>query len=312
MAGLPGPGLGLAAAISILVVSTVVFVDGVERLASRLGLTRFATGALLAAVLTALPESFIALISPFHASAEATMVGAASVLAAPSITLLLGAPAIALVMSGAKLSQGVWRNYLWFAVLFPVAVLSPFLLPQAGRLPLAVLLVLLYVVFARGIVLAEDDVLVSVDATLVEKLLRKENISLAALQSAVAVSGMAYGADMFLDVMSSLENHFTYTLLVSPFATCIEEVLAASYWTFKRKPDIALSLLSGENLIQATLVVGLGIAATGWDLPYRAVYVSAVYSLSAAILSYSVKTGHVRLMPMVLLLYPVYVFASMA
>ena len=42
-------------AVSILVVSTVVFVDGVERIAARLGLTRFATGALLAAALTALP-----------------------------------------------------------------------------------------------------------------------------------------------------------------------------------------------------------------------------------------------------------------
>ena len=56
-----GSGFEVVGAVSILVVSTVVFVDGVERIAARLGLTRFATGALLAAALTALPESFIAL-----------------------------------------------------------------------------------------------------------------------------------------------------------------------------------------------------------------------------------------------------------
>jgi Ca2+/Na+ antiporter len=84
---LPGSGFEVVGAVSILVVSTVVFVDGVERIAARLGLTRFATGALLAAALTALPESFIALISPLHGSAKAVEIGAASVLAAPSITL---------------------------------------------------------------------------------------------------------------------------------------------------------------------------------------------------------------------------------
>jgi len=63
---LPVSGFEVVGAVSILVVSTVVFVDGVERIAARLGLTRFATGALLAAALTALPESFIALISPLQ------------------------------------------------------------------------------------------------------------------------------------------------------------------------------------------------------------------------------------------------------
>jgi Ca2+/Na+ antiporter len=77
---LPGSGFEVVGAVSILVVSTVVFVDGVERIAARLGLTRFATGALLAAALTALPESFIALISPLHGSAKAVEIGAASVL----------------------------------------------------------------------------------------------------------------------------------------------------------------------------------------------------------------------------------------
>jgi cation:H+ antiporter len=307
---LPGSGFEVVGAVSILVVSTVVFVDGVERIAARLGLTRFATGALLAAALTALPESFIALISPLHGSAKAVEIGAASVLAAPSITLLLGAPAVSLFASGAKLGSGVWRNYVLFAGLFPAAVLSSYFIPFVGRFTLAFMLILLYVVLARWMVLAEGDALTDAGLTLAERLLKKESIWLAVLQAAASVSGMVYGADMFLDAVSGFENHFTYTLLISPFATCSEEVLAAAYWTARRKPDIAISLLSGENLIQATFVVGLGMASTGWSLPANAVLVSAVYCLSATVLAYSVRAGRLKHVPAVILLYPAYVFTS--
>jgi Ca2+/Na+ antiporter len=86
--------------------------------------------------------------------------------------------------------------------------------------------------------------------------------------------------------------------------------LAAAYWTARRKPDIALSLLSGENLIQATFVVGLGMASTGWSLPANAVLVSAVYCLSAIVLAYSVRAGRLKHVPAVILLYPAYVFTS--
>ena len=307
---MPGSGFKVVGAVSILVVSTVVFVDGVERLAARLGLTRFATGSLLAAALTALPESFIALISPFHGSAKAVDVGAASVLAAPSITLLLGAPAVSLFSSGTRLGSGVWKNYVLFAGLFPAAVLSSYFTPVVGRFMLAFSLILLYAVLARWMVLAEGDALTDVGPTLAERLLKRESIWLAVIQAAVSVSGMVYGADMFLDAVSGFENHFTYTLLVSPFATCSEEVLAAAYWTARRKPDIAISLLSGENLIQATFVVGLGMASTGWSLPASAVFVSAVYCLSATLLAYSVWAARLKLTPTVILLYPAYVYTS--
>jgi Ca2+/Na+ antiporter len=171
---LPGLRFEVVGAVSILVVSTVVFVDGVERIAARLGLTRFAAGALLAAALTALPESFIALISPLHGSAKAVEIGAASVLAAPSITLLLGAPAVSLFASGARLGSGVWRNYVLFAGLFPAAVLSSYFIPFVGRFTLAFMLILLYVVLARWMVLAEGDVLTDAGLTLAERLLKKE------------------------------------------------------------------------------------------------------------------------------------------
>jgi cation:H+ antiporter len=73
--------------ITVLVASVPAFVNGVEALGERLGLTRFATGALLAAVLTALPETIIALMSPFHEAEGAREEGLSSVIVAPSITL---------------------------------------------------------------------------------------------------------------------------------------------------------------------------------------------------------------------------------
>ncbi len=303
----------LTATILILLFSTIGFVDSVERVATRLGLTRYATGSLLAAGLTALPETLIALVSPLHGSAEALEVGAASVLAAPSITILLGAPIIALFSSSTQISGGgVKRNYLLFAVIFPSAVISSYVLPLSGRYLVSVILMVLYVFLAGRMVLSEGEKLESSGSTFLERLLRTDSMLIVIVQLFASLGGMLYGADIFLGVVSVVEGRTGYALLASPFATCLEEVLVAAVWVARRKADISMSLLSGENLIQSTLVIGLGMVATGWNLPQVGAGISLLYSAAAALYFVLLSVGRARTLAAGLLLYPLYILMAVS
>ncbi|MEM2237723.1 MAG: hypothetical protein QXK69_06470 [Candidatus Caldarchaeum sp.] len=301
---------GLAGSITILLLSTVAFVDAVEVLSSRLKLTRFATGALIAAVFTALPETIIAILSPFHEKASASLVGMGSVLAAPSITVLVGAPLASLFWRGQTTHKGVAKNYLLFAVFITFAVVLSQLSLGSLKFATATVFILLYLYLARSIYLETGELMDVGRASFLERLLRMESIGVVLLQTAASTAGLLAGADLFLDVMSDSVNPFALTLFFSPFATCLEEVLVAFYWVLKNKTDIALSLLSGENLIQSTFVVGVGMAFTEWRLPPTSLIITGLYGLAAAVMSVLVLKGRLKAAFAVAFLYPLYLIAA--
>ncbi|MCS6783675.1 MAG: hypothetical protein NZ581_00550 [Candidatus Caldarchaeum sp.] len=300
----------MAAGAVFLFLSTVVFVDGVEVLSSRLGLTRFATGALLAAVLTALPETVIAILSPIHGDAEAMLVGMGSVLAAPSITLLLAGPVALLFWRGNGVGRLVARNYLVFAVFIAVAV--GFALWGLGvyRYVLGLLFLLSYVLLARSMLFEEGELMESHGNSFLERLAKRRSTPLLLTQVGLSSAGLLAGADVFIDAALRFANPFVISLLVSPFATCLQEVLMAFYWVFRRKADIAVSLLSGENLIQATFVAGVGMIFTEWSLPSSAAAVAAIYVLAAMLLTVFLYSGRTRPVAAVLILYPLYIVTA--
>ncbi|MEM4281964.1 MAG: hypothetical protein QXT61_04960 [Candidatus Caldarchaeum sp.] len=301
---------GLAGSIAMLLLSTVAFVDAVEVLSSRLKLTRFATGALIAAVLTALPETIIAIISPFHEKASASLVGMGSVLAAPSITVLVGAPLAALFWRGQTIHNGIAKNYLFFAVFITFAVVLSQLSLGSLKFATATVFILLYLYLARSIYLETGELMDVGRASFLERLLRMESKGVVLLQTAASTAGLLVGADLFLDVMSDSVNPFALTLFFSPLATCLEEVLVAFYWVVKNKTDIALSLLSGENMIQSTFVAGVGMAFTEWRLPSSSVTIAVIYALAASFMAVLALKRKFRLAIAVAFLYPLYLFAA--
>uniref|UniRef100_A0A7C5Y418 Sodium/calcium exchanger membrane region domain-containing protein n=1 Tax=Caldiarchaeum subterraneum TaxID=311458 RepID=A0A7C5Y418_CALS0 len=302
--------LDILASVVFLIVSTILFVDGVEVVSYRLGLTRFATGAFLAAVLTALPETTIAIASYFYNDSEATLVGMGSVLAAPSITLTFAAPLIAIFLKKHGSRKHVAFNYMVFAVYMTVAVLVSNVSFTGARLILGPFFIISYLVFARLILSREGELMEEKERSFCERLVKRKGNLFAVLQMFVSAMGLAVGADLFIDGASAYSSPFTLALLVSPLATCLEEVLVAFYWTFRQKADVAIGLLSGENLIQSTFVVGVGMIFTGWNLPAAANTVLAVYLSAAVLLSLFFFMNRSKAASLVILLYPVYIFAA--
>src|SRR4030042_1977729 len=74
----------LIASLAIILISCEVFTNGIEWLGLRLGLAETATGSILAAVGTAMPETIIPLIAIFLGTAEqGEEIGEGAILGAP-------------------------------------------------------------------------------------------------------------------------------------------------------------------------------------------------------------------------------------
>ncbi|MEM0348923.1 MAG: hypothetical protein QXE96_05505 [Candidatus Caldarchaeum sp.] len=299
--------LGLS--VLLLFISTWLFVDGVEVLAARLRLTRFAAGALLAATLTAIPETLIAMISYFQQNSSSELVGVGSVIAAPSITLLIGAPLVALFVKNISVSNGVAKNYVYFIVFFTLAILLSKFNLGSSRYLFSLVFFLVFIYLARSIYVEEGEEFEVERIALVEKIIQK-NTWLVASQTGLAAAGLFYGSDLFIDAVVVSAHPFALTLLVSPLATCLGEILLSFYWLLKNRADIALSLLSGENAIQSTFVMSVGLVFTRWSFPPSVFSITLVYLTGAAILSLLVYKRRFKFAAVVLLLYPFYLLAA--
>jgi cation:H+ antiporter len=296
--------------ITVLVASVLAFVNGVEALGERLGLTRFATGALLAAALTALPETIIALVSPFHGAEGAREVGLSSVIAAPSITLFLGAPVVGLLVREAEVQQRVSKVYLRFSLLMLPATIVAFL-NVVGLYVLGALYLLAFFFVGRWI-LEEPGELMVAEASFLERLVGKRSTALVTVQTTSAALAMVWAADAFLDSVLLTNDPLVYGLLLSPFATCLEEVLVALVWTVRGKASMGLELLSGENVLQSSLVIGLGLIATGSSLPVGAIWLILLYSAVGGLYSLVLRFAANRLLLLGLLGYAVYIAVAVS
>ncbi len=275
----------------ILLLFALLFVNGVEALGEQLRLTEFATGAILAAFLTAVPEALLAVLAPYIGTIEAQEIGMGAVLSAPSITLFLGAPLVLLLSRAQPLGtlELIRKNYLHFAIILPVPIAFGIINSAANfsaiKKIFGITLLALFVYLARRISKEEGEEMEAGEELYLAKILRrKASLTLSLFQTLVGVSGMALAAQLLIQELSKTANPFVYTLIISPFATCLEETIAALVWSAKGRGYLGLSVLSGENVIQATAVFGIGILFTDWSL--SAIVVPMVFLMLFASLVY--------------------------
>lgn len=294
----------IAISLASILLSSLLFINAVERLGEKLGLTRFAVGAVLIALLTAMPETSIALVSPWIGSDEALEVGQAAVLGAPSITILLGVPLVTLLSKSdvKKLPRGIAVNYRIFGALFPIVALVGFttsgLKFYAGFVLVALGSYLSYLNSrVEGRRFEADEQLYF------SRFIRYENLAVL-MQLLLGLVGMLYSADFLIDSLSVFSNPFFYAVVLTPFGTCLQEVVAATILAARGKGDVGLAVLAGENMIQATIVSGIGMLATPWTLSYTAVLIALTFSATGITYSLFAKTTRF-LGPLVYLAYVV-------
>jgi cation:H+ antiporter len=294
------------------------FVNGVEWLGRKLGVGETATGTILAAFGTALPESAVTFVAVvFGRDTAQRDIGVGAALGGPMVlsTISYAVVGFAMLWNHRRLgrathviecdSKRLRTDQAWFFSIFIVKVALG-LFVFAHKPWLGLLFLIAYVVYLlrelRGAQVMGEEVLEPL------KLHPKGDPGLAwpLLQTSLALIAIAVASKVFVGQLESIGiwaglSPQLVALLLSPVATELPETMNALIWVRQGKERLALANISGAMMIQATIPTALGLFFTSWVFS-RELIVSGVITMAAvAILLglFSKKTVSARaLMPL--------------
>jgi cation:H+ antiporter len=259
------------------------FVNGVEWVGRKLSVGGQATGTILAAFGTALPESVVTFVAVvFGETAEQRDIGVGAALGGPLVlaTIAYAVVGLTLILCRERLPdteavrldfRNLSRDQGWFLAIFVVKIALGFVVfafkPWLGMLFLA----------AYGAYFWKEMRQEQVDDEGgLEPLKLGPKWATPPTWAAVAQTALAlvviFGAShVFVNQLDALGPALgikpqLLALLLSPIATELPEILNAVIWVRQGKYRLALANISGAMMIQATVPTAFGLFFTPWLL----------------------------------------------
>jgi cation:H+ antiporter len=256
------------------------FVNGVEWVGRKLGVSQNAVGTVLAAFGTALPESvvtFVAVVFGHDATTKSIGVGAA--LGGPLVLATIAYPVVGLMLWITRPAarrqpidvnvQRLGRDQSWFLLIFLFKIALGFVAfaikPWLGWVFLAA-----YAVYTWMEIRHEDTQSEGEPEPL--KFQPKKSLpstALAVLQTLLALVAIFAASHVFVTQLTIVGPWLgipstVVALLLSPIATELPETMNAIIWIRQGKHRLALANISGSMMIQATVPTALGLFFTPW------------------------------------------------
>ncbi len=323
----------LLASAGVIYFSCETFVNGVEWLGRRLEISQTATGTILAAFGTALPESVVTLVATAFSDHEAQkQIGIGAALGGPLAlsTVAYAIVGVCLLIYGPRLGRGaraqievdasrLARDQAWFLGIFvfktTLGLVVFWLKPCLGWVFLAVYAGYFWTEMKGGGGEGEG---------MLEPLSFRPHdcaphLGWILFQTLAATAVIFFASRLFVGQLESvgpwmgLSPQLT-ALLLSPIATELPETMNALIWVRQGKERLALANISGAMMIQATIPTAFGLFFTPWLLDPPLVIAAAVTSLSIAGLFLLFRRGAVGCLTLAQVgwLYPVFCLGAMA
>jgi cation:H+ antiporter len=290
-------GLLFAGSLVLIVAGSELFTNAVEWAGFRMRLASGATGSLLAALGTALPETAVPVVALIGRAPSSDAVAMGAIVGAPFLLITLGMAVTGLaVMSrrgqpDLRVEAGQVRRDLGsFAGAFCLLLLGV-VLPEWARAVCAVALLLLYARYVRATLRGGTP-----SETMPEPLhlLRwdedhsgRPHPWAIAVQLVFAVAMLVIGAELFVSALERLAevvkiSPLLLSLVLVPLATELPETLNSVLWVRARSDGLAFGNVAGATTFQACLLGAMGLAFTTWR-PGRLGIVSMVLSLGGGL-----------------------------
>ncbi len=257
------------------------FVNGVEWLGHRLNLSATATGTVLAAFGTALPESAVTFTAVvFGTTPEQKDIGIGAALGGPLVlaTIAYAVVGFALIRNQRNRASGGYkiavdqkrlsRDQAWFMWIFLVKV-GLGLVVFAIKPWLGVLFIAAYAVYVWREVRDESGGHEDLEPLKIRPSVPEPSLAWATAQTTGALAVVAAASHVFvlqleaISVALGMSSHMA-ALLLSPVATELPETMNALIWVRQGKERLALANISGAMMIQATIPSALGLFFTPW------------------------------------------------
>jgi cation:H+ antiporter len=293
-------GLLLANAVAIYL-ACEVFVNGVEWVGRKFRFGEKATGTILAAAGTALPESIVTFVAVvFGVTAAQKEIGVGAALGGPlvlgtlayavvGVTLLVVGKARANVAALKDPDGHLSRDQAWFLIIF-VAKIGLGLVAFAIKPWLGLLFLAAYgAYFWKEMGGSEEESGHDLEPLKIAPRQADPSAALAVIQTLAALAVIFVCSKLFVGQLDALGPKLgmrpqLVALLFSPVATELPEILNAVIWIRQGKTRLALCNISGAMMIQATVPSAFGILFTPWMFEGTLIAAGAVTAVAVVLL----------------------------
>lgn len=288
------------------------FVNGVEWVGQRLNMGQTATGTILAAFGTALPESVVTLVAVVFGTTEAEKdLGIGAALGGPLALSTLAYSVVGLTLLGSRTlavrrksrldvdTKRLSRDQSWFLGIF-IFKIALGLVAFHGKSWLGLLFLAAYGFYVKKELSAAGETAEAEDLEPLKLRPHAPHPSLfwAALQTAAALIVIFIASRLFVSQLGEIGSWLgiapqLLALLLSPVATEMPETMNAIIWVRQGKERLALANISGAMMIQATIPSALGLLFTPWLLEWSLVWAGVVTLAATAVLYMMFRTGRI-------------------
>lgn len=286
---------------AFIYLSCEFFVNGVEWAGRKMGVSQNATGSVLAAFGTALPESVVTFVAVvFGAGPAEKELGVGAAIGGPlalstiafavvGLTFILtktGRPELLFTRASAA---RLISDQKWFMCVFVVKI-GLGLVAFALKPWLALAFLAAYALYVRQELAADHEI--SAETETLDPLKFQPHSSAPAtawvfFQTTAALAVIFLSSQIFVHQLEIIGPRLgmapqLVALLFSPIATELPEILNAVIWVRQGKQKLALANISGAMMIQATIPSALGIFFTPWMLQPALLWAAAITMISIA------------------------------
>jgi cation:H+ antiporter len=298
----------------IIYVSCEVFVNGVEWLGHKLNMSQTATGTILAAFGTALPESVVTLVAVAFGNSPATKeIGIGAAIGGPLAlsTIAYAVVGVALLGTARRVGQmrasavdadtrRLRRDQIWFLGIFVVKIALGLAVFSFKPL-LGIAFLAAYALYCWKELTAEGE---AADHEDFEPLKLRPHDSNPAMgwivaQTLVALVVIFLASHLFVNQIEAvgpwlgIDPQLT-ALLFSPVATELPEIMNAVIWVRQGKERLALANISGAMMIQATIPTAFALFFTPWHLATPSILAASITALAIIFLQWVFRAPRVE------------------
>ncbi len=267
-----------AGALLLIAAASGLFTNAVEWAGHLLQLGAGATGSLLAAFGTALPETMVVVVALLGGASDRDQIATGAVLGSSFLLVTLGGAVTGVAVLSRSRSRNlevdaeqVRRDLGVFLTAFGCAVAST-VLSHPERVVVGVLLLILYAGYARSTAGgAPRDGDAPEPLHIVRWRTGPPPGWVVGAQLAGATVLLAVGSALFVDAIHSAAvslgwNALVLAVIAVPFATELPETLNSVLWIRSGEDSLALGNVAGAMAFQACILGFVGVTFTSWQL----------------------------------------------
>jgi cation:H+ antiporter len=294
----------LVISFAVILAGALLFTNAVEWAGNKLEIGEGATGSILAAVGTAMPETLIPIVAVIGGAEGSGDVAIGAIIGAPFLlaTIAMALVGVSALIFRERREQGTSlrahvetldRDLVFFLVFFAAGIAMGIVVPEALHIPFAIVFVLAYAVYVRqtlrgGGAIQEPETIgpLYLDRTPGDDPPRVTVV----VQLIIGLGAIVGGAHLFVEELITVAENIgidalVLSLVLAPLATELPEKANSFFWVKDGKDSLALGNITGAMVFQSTIPIAVGLAFTDWDLDRFAV-ASGVLGLAGGVVAY--------------------------